>query len=603
MPKRLLLAGAALSALSGASFAQDTDDPFTLVVQGSRLDQTIADTGAPITILTADDLERQGFPFVIDALASAPGVTVNSTGAFGGAGSVRIRGNGTDQTLVLIDGVPVGDTSSVGGAFDFARLDPAQIERIEIIRGPQSTLWGSEAIGGVVSITTKAADGGVNAFGEAGSFETYRGGASFSGRSDQGSWRLGVSGIGSDGISKADESAGNTEDDGYRSQSISARFDRQVGGVFLDARVFGTSAETEFDSFDFTAPGGVSDGDERTETDELNVSLRASTGSAEGFRQELLIGASQIERRNYANAAPSFSSAGERAIVRYQGTLSNASGSQLAFGAEGDFREAGGDDASILSAFALGNLAVSDGLTITGGLRLDDHDTFGSETTGRIAAAWDIRPGVTLRSSFGQGFRAPSLFQQTFFCCGASSANPDLSPERSEGFDAGVIVSLPRISFDIGLFTQDTDDLIDFSFVDGGYVNIDRVETEGFEFAGTVDILSWLDFSLSYAYTDATDGDGNALARIPEHAGDLTAIIDPYGPFSGQVLVRYNGEEADSFGAVDAWTRVDASIQYRISDQVEVYARGENLFDEDYQQVFGYGTPGRSGFIGVRASY
>ena len=599
---RALVAGAP-GPLAALTPPGTEEEPSVLIVEGSRLGQRLAETGAAVTILTAEDLEGLGFAFLADALATAPGVTVNQTGAFGGASAVRIRGAGTDQTLVLMDGVPVGDTSSVGGAFDFARLDIAQVERVEIIRGPQSTLWGSEAIGGIVSITTKKGAGGASAFAEAGSFGTVRGGGALSGRDASGGWRIAASGITSDGISKADEAEGNREADGHRGASLSASLDHDFGPLLLDASVFGSTAETEFDSFDFLAPGFIADGDERSETDELTASVRLRTKDRGGLTHTLLAGGSLIERRNFSDAAPGFAASGQRAILRYQGNAPVGDRVTLAFGGEADLRETDDQETAILSAFALAEVKPLPGLTLSGGLRVDDHEAFGAETTGRASAAWDIRQGITLRASWGQGFKAPSLFQETFFCCGAAEPNPSLAPERSEGFDAGILLTAPRLTVDLGVFRQDTEDLIDFSFADGAYVNIRRAETKGLEFAARADILTWLDIAVSYAFIEAEDESGQPLARIPRHSGDVAFQFDPAGPWSGNLLVRHNGEEEDSFGVVDAWTRLDANARYALSPRLELYARAENLLDADYQQVFGYGTPGRSGLLGVRIGY
>jgi len=573
-----------------------------ITVEGTRLPLTAAESGTAVTIITKDDLEAIGAVYVIDAIAAVPGVTANQTGSFGGIGSIRLRGTGTDQSVVLLNGVPVGDTSSVGGVFDFARLDATQIERIEVLRGPQSTFWGSEAIGGVIAITTKKAEGGVDAFAEAGSFGSVRGGAALSGRSNRGGWRLGASALTADGISKADRSAGNTETDGHRSQSISAAWDYKLGNAIFDGAIYGSSAETAIDTFDFTAPGAIADGNSRMETDEwtANNRVRIETG---GVDHQFIVGGSLIERANFDNGAASFSANGQRGTLRYQGTITTENTTSVSFGLEKDVRRADGRDASIDSAFLLGSVAIIKGLRATGGLRIDDHSQFGSETTGRAAIAWQAFEGLQFRASYGEGFRAPSLFQQTFFCCSAVAPNQSLAAERSEGFDAGVVLSTPRASLEVGYFQQDTENLIDFSFATGGYINIAEAETKGVEASASLDILTWLSAQMAYTLTEAEDGQGQSLARIPRHKGDLALTVDPVGPWTSSIMLRYNGEEEDNFGVVDAWTRVDVSAQYTLSSSLKVYMRAENLLNESYQQVFGYGTPGRSANVGLRASF
>ena len=232
------LLGAALLGVTLPAIAEETDASSstldTITVEGSRLNQTEAEIGTSISIITSEDIEKLGFDFALDAVAAAPGVTINQNGGFGGAASVRIRGAATGQTLVLIDGVPVGDPSLTDGSFNFAYLDTENIERIEVLKGPQSTLWGSDAIGGVVSITTKQPGEGFggSVFGEYGSFNTFRGGASVGNANDIGDFRLAWSGISSDGISKADEANGNPEEDAYDSSTVSAR-----GGLNLPSDI------------------------------------------------------------------------------------------------------------------------------------------------------------------------------------------------------------------------------------------------------------------------------------------------------------------------------------------------------------------------------
>ncbi|GGY56229.1 TonB-dependent receptor plug domain-containing protein [Parvularcula lutaonensis] len=607
--KRKLLLAVSLSLLSTPAFAHDAgQDPDTIVVYGSRLDQTLAEAGTAVTILTREDLERQGYAFAIDALASAPGVTLNQSGGLGGAATIRIRGAASDQTLVLIDGVPVGDTSAPGGGFDFARLDTDQTERIEILRGPQSTLWGSEAIGGVVSITTRSPEPGAGVlsqgavFAEVGSFDSYRGGVRGTLGNQQHNLRIGITSVVSDGFSKADEDAGNTEDDGFRSTSASLRHRSDFGAALLDTGLYVQTAETEFDSFDFLAPGFVADGDERSETDELTGHVALSTPEDKIVSHRLFAGYSQIDRSNFTGEVPAFDARGERNILRYQLTADAPDWPvAVTLGAERDGREANDEETSIASGFALAALKPTAGLTLTGGVRIDDHEQFGSETTGRIAVSWQAHPALTLRGNWGQGFKAPSLFQQTFFCCGATAVPVGLMPERSEGFDIGALYFREGFNLEIGYFELDTDDLIDFSFALGGYDNIARAETRGIETAWSVSLPRKLVARGSYTWLEAEDGAGNALARLPEHSGDASLSYEGE-TFRATFILRHNGEETDSFGTVDAWTRLDASLSYDVSEKAEIYLRAENLTDTDYQQVFGYGTAGASATVGIRLS-
>lgn len=578
----------------------------TIVVEGSRLNQTKSEIGSAVTIITADDIEALGFDFAVDAIASAPGVTINQNGAFGGSATVRIRGAASEQTLVLIDGVPVNDPSSPGGGFNFAFADTENIERIEILKGPQSTLWGTDAIGGVVSITTKHPEDGLggSAFGEFGSFNTFRGGAALESGSEAGDFRLALSGITTDGISKADENNGNTEDDPFESLTASAKGGLNLGpDIRLAATALWSQSDLDFDGFVFGAQGNVSDADQGSETEEFstNVSLEAPlfNGKLENL---VVLGYSEISRGFFANGAPSFDAEGERLSFRYQGTLELDDQNVLAFGAEREETTSSGDDVSIDGVFALYEVKPSEQLTLTGGLRLDDHETFGSETTGRVAAAYNPNSQVTLRASWGQGFKAPTLFQLSGG--GFAPPNPGLKPETSEAFDVGVDWRMANGSAEVSftVFQADIRDLI--SFASTGYFNEAEVDTQGIELSGRIDINDWMSLSASYGYTDATDTAGDSLIRIPEHSGDVTLSVNPDGPFSGAVLVRYNGEEPNSNGTtLDGWTRVDVTGGYELNENVELFGRIENLFDEEYQQILGYGTPDLSGSIGIRLRY
>ncbi|RIJ31329.1 TonB-dependent receptor plug domain-containing protein [Henriciella algicola] len=615
MSYKTALLGAAAISIAMPAFAQTEQTEESrlgpVIVEGSRLDQTATEIGSSVSIISEEDLEKLDLDFAIDAIATAPGVTINQNGSFGGSASVRIRGASSGQTLVLIDGVPVGDPSATDGSFNFAFLDTASIERIEVLKGPQSTLWGSDAIGGVVSITTKEPEPGFggNAFAGYGSFNTLRGGASVEGANETGDFRLSASGISTDGISKADEDNGNTEDDGYESTTLSAKGGLNLpSNARLEATVLYTDAESEYDSYSGGAQGNVADGDEVTQNETLagNLSLQLPLFD-DRLENLFLVGYSDITRENFTNGAQSYFAEGDRSIFRYQGTFEINDMNTVSFGAEREETTANGEDADTDSLFALYELKPVQSLTLTAGIRNDDDSRFGSETTARLAAAWNPTDQVTVRSSWGQGFKAPSIFQSTYICtfCGLTEPNANLKPETSEAFDIGIEWRSAdgRAEAGITYFGQDTENLIDFSFT-AGYDNIAKVESKGVELFGAYVLTDWLSVSGNYTVIDAEDGNGNELSRLPEQSGNVTLAFDPDGPFSGAVLVRYNGDEANTNGTtLDGWTRVDLTGRYALNESVELYGRVENLFDEDYQQILGYGTPGLSGSVGIRLRY
>jgi vitamin B12 transporter len=341
-------------------------------------------------------------------------------------------------------------------------------------------------------------------------------------------------------------------------------------------------------------------------TDELVGNVTLQVALFDGKLDNLfLMGYSDIDRKSFSDGLPSFSSDGNRTTLRYQGTLSINDRNRLAFGAEREDSEANDQETSSDGLFALYEWQPVDVLTLTAGLRRDDHEEFGTETTGRLAAAYNPHDQLTFSASWGEGFKAPTIFQTTFFCCGATEPNADLLAETSEAYDIGVTVRTADGRGELGLtyFDQDTTNLIDFSFAIGSYENIDQANSSGVEMLGSYQFSDWADIAVSYAYIDATDGNGELLPRVPKRSGDVSFGFDPNGPLSGMLLIRYNGEEQDSSGVVGSWTRVDLSGRYQVSDKIELYARVENLLDEHYQQILGYGTPGLSGSIGARLTF
>jgi len=585
-------------ALSQESAAEAGDE--VIIVTGTRLATPISETGTAVTVIGETQLERTAF--AAEAIASAPGVTVNQNGAFGGNAQVRIRGASSEQTLVLIDSVPVNDPTSPGGGYNFATLDTAQIERIEILRGAQSVLWGTDAIGGVVSIVTKRPEPGlgVSGFAEAGGFATVRGGAAVEGAQGRGDFRLGVSAITTDGISKADEADGNTEDDGYDAVTLAGRagYDLDFGRIDLVARRL--DSENEYDSFGVAT--GIVDGDEVGKAIETSGAATFTADHFDGRLETLLqIAYADVERENLSDGARSFFAEGDRVVFRYQGVWTISDRHRFAFGAEREDSDANGDSAQIDGLFALLELEPLDGLILTGGVRHDRADRFGEETTGKIAVSWRVAEQVRVRGTAGTGFKAPTIFQTTYFCCGATAPNADLAAETSEGYDLGVEYAFGdgRGMVEATWFDQTIENQIDFFYAAGGYANIARVETSGLELAGRYALTRSWSIAGNYTWLEAEDGAGGTLVRLPEHSAYGELAYDA-GRWGGALTVRHNGEEDDSRGVVDAWTRLDASARYDVSDRIQLYARGENLTDEEYQQIFGYGTPGISGYVGVR---
>ncbi len=574
-----------------------------VIVTAFRLPSTVKQTGSSIWIVSEEEIRRRQYIQMTEALLLVPGVTINQNGAFGGQASARIRGASSDHTLVLVDGIVVNDMTSPGGSFDFGSMDVSDIQRIEVLKGPQSTLWGTDAIGGVINIVSKdpGEELSVNFNIRAGNFGTkqYQGGVSAG--NEFGDFRISYNDLRSDGISKADKNDGNPEEDAFDTQTVSAKAAVNLpGDARLQFNYRSTAATTEFDSFGLVT--GVQDGDEKSETDQTVAQIALVFSAFEDRLQNTIrYSKTDIERDNFSNGLPSFSATGERKVIQYQGNLTITGSQKLTFGYENEDAKNETADSSNEGLYALYQVNPTDDVTLSAGLRQDDHDSFGKETVGRVSAAWHVRDDVNLRASWGEGFKAPTIFQTTFFCCGASGPNTDLAAETSEAFDIGVDWQLPGGESTVSLtyFEQDTENLITFSFAVGGYENIRQAESKGVELGFDYRFTEALSVSTNLAYIDSVDGTGQPLIRLPEVTADVALNWQPTSKFQSTLVVMYNDEEQDPRATVDAWTRVDVSLSYRCNRHFEFFGRIENLADEDYQQVFGYGTPGRSAYVGI----
>ena len=575
-----------------------------IIVKGARIETPASNFGSSIFILNSEDIRLRGIRSAIDAISSSPGVTTKKNGSFGGVGSVRIRGASSSQTLVLVDGVPVNDASSPGGGYNFEYLDTSNIERIEVLRGSQSTLWGSDAIGGVVNIFTKSAeDNSINILSETGSFGLRKINSEFGLVSNFGKFLFLVDDTSLDGISKADRKDGNIEKDGFETNSYSFKGNTEVNNIEIKGLLSYIKSDVEYDSFGFVT--GVQDGDERSITEEFTGNLTIKFNLfGEKLENTFSFNQSDISRDYFTDNNLTFGADGDRKLYRYQGNTGFGKYNKIAFGFEKEESSVSLDKLSIDSLFLLYQFQPIKDLVVSAGIRNDDNKGFSSKTTRKIAAAYKISENISIKSSWGEGFKVPTIFQTTFFCCGANSANTNIRPEVSTSYDLGFDFSLKdKFSFSFIYFKQDVNNQINFSFSLGGYENIDFVESDGFEISSNSKVSETVNLFINYSYIDSIDGNGLRLINIPKDSGELVLTYAPSSKLSGSMALKYNGSEISTYGNLNSWSRVDINLFYKLNNFSEVYFRVENLFDEDYQQVFGYGTPDRSGLVGIKVTF
>ena len=604
MKRSILLSTAALTAaLASPAFAQSADELPEVVVTATRIPAIVAETPGA-RVIDADTIQQRGAVFAADILTDVPGLSVTRSGAFGGVAQVRMRGATPGKTLVLIDGAPVNDAAEPNGAYDFSGFDLGDVERIEVLSGPQSSLWGSDAIGGVIAFTTREIDG-VRAEAEAGSFDTLRGRIA-AGTANE-TWALGgyVSRFTTDGISVADEANGNPEADGFDNTTVGLRGRYAVSPtVKLDASARWSKSEADLDN-----GFPIADNGDRSESEQWSGVVRA-TVDALGLQHQFSVSGSDLERETFSAFGGVFEA--NRQAYRWQAN-GETGAATYAFGLEREESEGSlstGADVSLENnaAFATGRYQVTDALSVTGGLRFDDTD-FGSKTTGRVSAAWDFGPGFTLSGAYGTGFKAPSVSQAACDFCFAAIPFPTLRPEKAEGLEAAIgwRSADGRIEGRATVYRLKVEDQISFFFdtttFDSYYVNIAETATDGVELEGRAALVNGFDLSLAYAWTDAKDETTDArLLRVPEHSGSVT-LGWTGDRLSGALTVRAEGDQDDSGGVREGFVTANVNAAYDLTDHITLTARVENLADEHYQQVLGYGEPGRSGYVGIRLRY
>jgi len=616
MTRSILYATAAAVLFPLSAHAQQADDPNVtlpeVVVTATRLPAIVAETpGARVIDRAA--IEQRGAVFAADILSDVPGLSVVRSGAFGGVAQVRIRGATPGKTLVLVDGVPVNDPAEVNGAFDFSGFELSDIERIEVLSGPQSSLWGSDAVGGVIAFTTREIEG----FGadlEAGSFQTLRGRLTAGVSSDQYGLGVWVSHFDTAGISAADEADGNAEADGFTSTTIGAKGRYAVTPVVtVDASIRWTDSDADIDGF--PAPTFALADTPDTQSSAQWSGFGRLRLNALGLAHQVSVSASDIKRKT-VSAFPSVFEA-ERQVLRWQADGS-AAGVDFVIGAERENTE--GSLSSGLtealgtsSAFATARVEPTGRLSLTGALRFDDSDDFGSKTTGRVSGAFDAGAGFTLSAAYGTGFKVPSISQAVCDYCFSSQPFPVLRPETAQGYEGAIGWGSAdgRIEGRLTVYRLNVEDQITYVFdplsFNSFYVNVAQTATDGGELEGRAQLGQirggGFDLNLAYAWTDARDETtGARLLRVPEQSGSAT--LGWTGErLSGALTVRAEGDQDDSGGTREAFVTVNLNGSYDVTEEVTLTARIENLADERYQQVLGYGEPGRSGYVGVRLRY
>ena len=610
--------------LPSAALAQDNAED-VIYVTAARVPIPAEDATASITRLDADDLAARGSLFAADILRAVPGLAVSHSGAPGALTQIRARGAEANHVLVLIDGVEANNPFT--GEADFAHFAFSDIGAIEVSRGEQSALWGSDAIGGGIRLTTARPQTGTEtALGlEAGDFGTLSGNGRIASTFERGWVSLSGSAYASDGI---DVSGSGGEEDGYENRTVNFAGGYALNDVMrLEGSARWLDYDSQFDS-DTDYDGLLNDVDRRTRG--TTVFARAALlaeheAGPVGLEHELAVQLTDDEVRNYADAVRTGRSLGQRLQAHYEitgrwntgetrhrltGLVEHDQDRLKSFAGPG----AGSNQSRTIEANAL---AADYGLehgafNLSLSARRDSHDRFEDATTWRVGAGWhfDAVDG-RVRASFGEGVKNPGIYELFGYFPGSFVGNPGLEPERSEGWEIGWDQTLlaGKATVSAVYFESELDGEIytDYaSFPSTARNSLARSARSGVELSGNWDISAdWSAFS-SVTLLDSEEN-GVAEVRRPERLASLTVDWHPADlAWSGALTVDHTGEQIDTdFGSfqtvtLDAYTLVGGQIRWAASDHFELYVRGENLLDEEYQDVFGYHTPGRGLYLGLR---
>ena len=626
--KYLLCLSASLIAAAPA-LAQDASDDIVvadmrvrdtaITVVGTGLPEPIEQSGQSLGVISAAELDSIQGPDLARALERFPGVAISRNGGVGAFTGMRVRGADAEQLLVVIDGVRMADAAAPAGGYDLGALMAGEVQRLDLLRGSNSVVWGSQAMGGVLSVITRNSNG-ITASGEYGAHDS--GSAEVTAGHGNGSYHITVSAgyVRSDGVSSA---ASGTEADPSRQWHIHGR-----GWVALTDRLtaeFTTRhADSRLDIDGYPAPFYSFADTPEYQTAKETAGRAGLQWQDEGFNLSAGYSLSDT-RRSYFDptfgTASNYDTFGLNQRADLTGSVVLPAGFGLTFGADSEWsRFHTSFDAEHKARLSSGHalLTLSSGaLALSGGVRLDDHSRFGSHWSLGANGSVALGAGWRLRASYGEGFKAPTLFQLL-----SDYGNAALRPETSRSVDAGIELGDRNadLHFALTAFRRDSRDLIDFVSCwgvttgictgrpFGTYDNISRARAEGIEIEADARPVQALALHAAYSYVKATSrATGNDLARRPRHA--LTLAADWTTPLAGLALGGDLRMVSDSFDDAGNFTRMDghALVTLRASlplgEHFELYGRIENLGNVRYQSAAGYGTAGRSAFAGARVRF
>jgi vitamin B12 transporter len=611
--------------IAGTVLAQT--DMETVVVTATRIPTPESQVASSITVISAEDIAAMQVQTLPDALRDVAGLNLVQTGGAGGQTSIYMRGANSNHVKVLVDGIDMGDPSSPIGAYDFGAFLTGDIQSIEVLRGPQSGLYGSDAIGGVINVITKAGSGPAqfSASAEGGSFDTFNQNGSVSGSSGGFHYSANIEHFhsGATPVTPLDLLLPGERriDDYYDNLTASTRLGFDLTDsvdVGLVARYTDThlrlTGENENDY-----PADFPDFSQSTDdTRQYYARATAHAVAFDGVLDHTVgIAYGSIESPQYSPDYGASDYAGDRLKADWQGNIKVAPDQTLILGAEHERDaikqpiEAG---TTIDSGYAELQSQFGRSVFDTVSIRYDDNDRFGGKLTYRFAPAYVIQEsGTKLKASIGSGFKAPTLSEMFENFPPYFYGNPNLKPESSVGWDAGVeqVASSGSVELGVTYFRNRIRNLIDSNADDSSYANVGRARTDGIESYLAYRPGSGYSARLDYTFTEAVDEVADAeLLRRPKHKASLRNSWQAAQRLSFDATVLYVGYWQDgnrdfSVSPLRApgFTTVNLAANFAVNDGLALYARIDNLFDRHYQDPIGFLQPSLGAYAGVKIRF
>lgn len=627
-----------------------------IVVVAERLQTPYKETGSSVSSFNETDIENTKIYSLPELLQQVPGLSIATNGNRGSLTSVFIRGAESDHTVVMLDGIELNDPSNPVRSFDFGQFELTNIEQVEILRGPQSTLYGSDAIGGVINLRTKKGSGKPTfyASSEMGSFETFRETGGFSGSTDLFNYSFGISHTYTDGYSAATHTKGNREEDDYQNLTVSTRLGFTPTDNFeLFATLRYIDSETEIDEDKYLV-GPTDDPNHITNDEKFFLRTQAEWMLVEDVYEQI----AGFSYSNYNRNTNDNPDAIDPYIIRgssdaqwyqfdYQHnlyfpelklsenfTVNNIFSAGLEYEEEqaethymstslyGPYESNMADrTANTWGFFVQDKISLSHMFFTTFGVRWDHHSRFGTEATMRVVPTiWIEQTGTKLKAAWGTGFKAPTIDQLY-----GSSGNVDLNPEESKSWEIGIEQFLFNGSVHAGItyFQNDYDDLITSVLADPVFYiyenrNVERAESSGLEIFCNWEPIDVLALGFSYTYLDtkyledtsALD-ERDVFVRRPHNSFSATAnysFLDNRGHIYAELVYVGSREDYDFSGpstervVLDRYLLFNMAASYDVTKNIELFGRLHNIFDDYHEDVYGYDTQRFSLFGGVKIS-